>query len=950
MTVSTQVPAKRAGLVGRDEECRVLDALIDAVRAGQSRAVVVLGEPGIGKSALLEYLTGSAADLRILAGAGRRSETELPFAGLHQLFGTMTDRIDRLPVPQRNALRVAFGLEEGGTPDRYAVSLGVLGLLVELSREQPVLCVVDDEQWLDRATVLTLTFVARRMKSEAVGVVFASRDGREEFQGLPTLVLSGLTAHHARQLLDSVLAGPLDPSVRHQIVTETHGNPLALLELTRGAGPAELAGGFRFPGAVPLSPEIELSYRHRLDALPAAARQFLLLAAADPVGDPTTLWSAASRLGLGLTAVTPALASGLVSIGARVEFRDPVARAAVYRSAELVGRRQAHDALAAVTDPGSDPDRRAWHRAHAASSPDEDAAVELERSADHARSRGGLAAAAAFLERAAALTPDPAVRTRRLITAAQATRDAGGHDAALALLDTASMRPLDDAHAARVMRIRGIIAIEQHRRVEGVELLLGAAARFGPEYDQEARETALEALVGTFWDAELNDPLLARAAASVADIVQRSADPSTIVDLLLHGLYVRIVDGFAAAVPLLRRAVDTLVEGAPTERWQVFGVNRLFLMLAEELWDEDAMGVLAARQVVACRRDGALAALQQALNYCAFHRMHEGDFLAAGALIEESDAVAAVSTGRTNRHVEVVLSAWRGDETRTPKLSAEVRKLVVEGRATFAFCADYADAVLANAIGRFDVALEAGKRAFNGDQSIVASMVVPEIIDAASRTGDVDELRRLRDWLAERVGATPRPWNFGLHERCLALLDDDDERAEAHYRGSIEQLGTTRAQLEIARSQLLFGEWLRRKGRRGDARRYLREAHQTFSALGSVGFARRAARELRATGDVTVRAADRRHLSLTAQEGQIAALASAGLTNPEIGARLFISRRTVQYHLRKVFLKLDITSRAQLQQALPPGDAEPGDPGARSPSGTAPQAGAGSVRRLLDDR
>ncbi|WP_051570406.1 AAA family ATPase [Cryptosporangium arvum] len=903
--------------MGRDDECRVLDDVLEAVRAGESRALVVHGEPGIGKSALLQALVNKAGDLRILATVGMPSEAELPYAGLHQLFGTMTDRIDRLPVPQRNALRVAFGLQEGDSPDRYVVSLGVLGLLADLSRECPVLCVVDDEQWMDRETVLTLTFVARRMKSEAAAVVFASREGREEFQGLPTLVLTGISARHARELLDSVMAGPLDPSVRRQIVTETHGNPLALLDVARGVGPAELAGGFRFPGAVPLSPQVERGYRQRLDALPPAARQFLLLAAADPVGDPTTLWSAADRLGLELSAVTPALASGLISLGARVEFRDPLARSAVYRAAGLVARREVHEALAAVTDPSSDPDRRAWHRAHAADSPDEDTAVELEQSAGHARARGGLAAAAAFLERAAELTADPSTRTRRLIAAAEATRDAGGHEAALFLLDTASMRPLADEQAARVMRIRGIIAIEQHRRADGVELLLGAAARFGPDHAEEARATALEALAGTFWDARQNDPLFAKAAASVADIVRRSGDPSTFTDLLLEGLYVRIVDGFVAAVPLLRRAVDLLVTAAPTDRWPVFGVNRLLLMLAEELWDEEAMGVLATRQVVVCRRDGALAALQQALNYSAFHRMHEGDFLAAGALIEESLAVAAVSTGRTNRHVEVVLSAWRGDEIRTPKLSAEVRQQVLDGRATFGFCADYADAVLSNALGRFDVALEAGKRAFDSDQRIVASMVVSEIIDAASRTGDLNELRSIRDWLAERVAATPRAWNFGLHERCLALLRDDD-RAEDHYLESIAQLSTTRGQLEIARSQLLFGEWLRRKGRRGDARRYLRKAHQTFHALGSVGFAGRAARELQATGDVTTRAAERRHPSLTAQEAQIAALASAGLTNPEIGARLFISRRTVQYHLRKVFMKLDITSRAQLTQALPP--------------------------------
>ncbi|MFG1925962.1 AAA family ATPase [Cryptosporangium sp. NPDC048952] len=884
------------GLIGRHDECRTLDELVEAVRTGHSRALLVRGEAGIGKSALLTYAQSRASGLRVLRTTGIPAESELPFAGLHQLFGSLADRIDGLPAPQRDALRVAFGLADGSVPDRYVVALGLLRLLADLARERPVLCLVDDEQWLDRPTVLALSFVARRIDTEAVGFVFASREDAEDFRGIPTLALAGLSARAARELFDSVLTGPLDPSIRNSILTESRGNPLALLEWPRGVGPVELAGGFRFPGVVPLPFRIEATYRQRLDALPAAARQFLLLAAADAVGDPTTLWAAASRLGLEPSAVTPALASGLLAVGARVEFGDALARAAIYRAADIEQRRLVHDALAAVAP---DPDRRAWHRANATPGLDEQTADELERSADRAQARGGLAAAAAFLERAAALTVEPELRTRRMIAAAEATRDSGAHDAALALLESVESRPLDDDQAARAMRIRGLIAIEQHRREEGVDLVFAAANRFADRNSPEARETSLEALIATFWAAEPHDPLLARAAAAVAETVRRSAGPPNLTDLLLRGLYVRITEGFAASAPILQQAVDVLVAAAPSARWSVFGVFRQMLSLTEETWDEEAWGTFATRQIVVCRREGALALLSQVLNWTAFYRMHEGDLLAARALLDESNSVAAVTTGRTNRHVEAVLHAWCGDEEETRKFSDEVRRLITAQRGLFGFCADYADAVLANSLGQFHVALEAAKRAFESDQVLVGSMVVTELLDAAWQTGAVGELRVARKWLAERAVAIDTPWMQGIHQRSLALLAEDDA-AEEHHLRSIELLGATRSRIDTARAHLLFGEWLERRGRRDEAHEHLREAHQMFQTLGAVGFA------VRAEGDAV------QQPTLTEQEAQIAALASQGLSNPEIGARLFISRRTVQYHLRKVFAKLGITSRAQL--------------------------------------
>lgn len=913
MTVAAYVSRPAAALVGRVDECRALDELTAEVRAGRSRAMVVVGDPGIGKTALLNHLVTGAGDADVFRATGIRAEADLPFAGLHQLFGAMGDRIEHLPAPQRKALRVAFGSEDGDTPDLYVAGLAVLRLLTDLAGRRPVLCVVDDEQWLDRATVLALSFVARRTEA-AVGFVFAARRVASELDGLATLSLTGLSAHHAGELLDSALTGPLDPSVRHQIVAETRGNPLALLDLPRGVAPAELAGGFRFPAALPMPERIEAGYGRRLDALTGAARTFLLLAAADPVGDPTTLWAAATRLGLTTVTTAQALASGLVTIGARVEFRHPLARTAVYRAADLEQRREVHDALASVTDPGSDPDRRAWHRAHAATSPDEETATELERSADRARARGGLAAAAAFLERAATLTADPAARVRRLLCAAEAARDSGSLDAALVLLESAGLRSLDAREAARLARIRGLVEIERQHRAEAVDLLLGAAAGFAAAGAPEARETALEALVAALYDAEPGDPLIARTVAAIADTACRPADPVTLIDLLLRGLYLRVTEGFAAAAPMLRRALHVMA-GTPSGSWPTFGAFRLMAMLPVELWDEEAWSTLATRLVAVCRREGALGVLPAVLNFAAFHRLYEGDFFAAGALLDEADSVAVVTTGSSNRYTALVVSAWRGDEAGLCALRDRLSWQLRTSDGPYAFCAGYAEAVLANGLGRFDVALEAARRVFAAGQTAVGSAVVSELMDAASRTGDTEELRAARDWLADRMAAAPGPWVSGVHERAEALLAPDD-RAEHHYLESIWHLTLTSARLELARSYLLFGEWLRRRGRRGDARRHLRQAHQTFQALGAEGFARRAARELQATGDATVRIAEKRHEALTAQEAQIATLASSGLSNPEIGVRLFISRRTVQYHLRKVFMKLDITSRAQLQGAL----------------------------------
>src|ERR1700677_951203 len=450
---------RASGLTGRRGERGVLDQLIDAVRAGGSRGLVVRGEPGVGKSALLDYLAGGAPGCRAGRGAGVEAEMELACAGLHQVLAPVLDHLEGLPGPQREALRTAFGLSAGPVPDRFLVGLAVLGLVSEVAAGRPLICVVDDEQWLDRASVQALGFAARRLAAEPGGLVFAARMPGAELAGLPELAVEGLGEEDARTLLESALTGPVDARVRDLIVAETRGNPLALLELPRGLKPAELAGGFGVAGAGPPPGRIEDSFSRQISGLPEETQRLLQLAAADPSGDPLLVWRAAGRLGIRVQAAASAVRAGLVEFGARVRFRHPLARSAAYRSAPVQRMQEVHGALAEATDPAADPDRRAWHRAQATAGPDEDVADELERSAGRARDRGGLAAAAAFLERAALLTPDPVRRTERLLAAARAKREAGELDAALGLLVAAEAGPADARQAAEGEWLRGQIAL-----------------------------------------------------------------------------------------------------------------------------------------------------------------------------------------------------------------------------------------------------------------------------------------------------------------------------------------------------------------------------------------------------------------------------------------------------------------------------------------------------------
>jgi DNA-binding CsgD family transcriptional regulator len=912
-------PSDHVRLRGRRAECRRLDGLVDAVRSGESRVLVLRGEPVIGKTALLDYLAGRAAGCRLARAAGVQSEMELAFAGLHQLCAPMLDHADRLPAPQRAALHTAFGLSKGPVPDRFLLGLAVLGLLSDVAGERPLICLVDDEQWLDHASAQTLGFVGRRLAADPVGLVFAARVPGDDVAGLPGLAVEGLRADDARALLDSVVISSLEQRIRDQIVAETHGNPLALLELPRGLTPAQLAGGFGLPatGAVPT--RIEDSFRLQLDGLTAEARRLLQLAAADPSGDPLLVWQAAGQLGIPAQAGVPAVEAGLVEFGPRVKFRHPLARSAAYRSASTTDRRAMHGALAQATDPQADPDRRAWHRSQAAAGPDEDVAAELERSAGRAQARGGLAAAAAFLERAALLTPDPTHRGRRLLAAAQAMLGIDAHERAQALLDAAEACPLDERHAAQAERLRGQLAFDRDRNAEAQQLILTAARRLAPVDAALARETQLEVLWMAVVDSYLDSPRVRAATEAVRDAPPRPHPPRA-VDDLLDALALRLTEGHAAAAPAMAQVVSRLLALPPGDAgpWLWWAPGRVGQIMAFELWDLERAHALASHQVRLARDTGALSHLVGSLGYLVVTHLLAGELGTAAQLAGEQQLLAEAAGFALNPIAAIEVAVWQGEERTAAGLLEEHAKEFRGDGAVRALSIDgWVSAVLHNSFGRPAAARDAARRALEREPLGYGPFIVSELAEGAARTGDTELVETALRWMTERTQATPTDWALGITARIRALLASG-AAAEPWYRESVERLGRTSVRAELARSHLLYGEWLRRENRRVQAREQLRAAHQMLTTMGMAGFAERARRELAATGEtVQARSVSPATAMLTPQEAQVARLARDGLTNPEIGTRLYISARTAQYHLSKVFTKLGIISRSQLAQALP---------------------------------
>jgi DNA-binding CsgD family transcriptional regulator len=921
------MPAQGAPvLLGRASESAVLDWLLEDARRGESGVLVIRGEAGAGKTALLRYAAEQASNFRVAQIAGVESEIELAYAGLHQLCTPMFDRLDGLPEPQQLALRVVLGLCPGDPPDRFLVALAALGLMSAVPEERPLLCVVDDFQWVDDASARVLEFVARRLLAEPVALVFGVREpsGEPRLTRLPELVLPGLDDADARALLERVIPGRIDERVRDRIVAETRGNPLALLELPRGMSAAELAGGFAVPVATELSGSIEDGFRRRLDALPTDTRRLLQLAAGDPVAEPLLVWRAAERLGIEPEAATPAVDAGLFEIGAHVLFRHPLMRSAAYRSASPPERYALHAALAEATDAEIHPDRRAWHRAQAATGPDEEVARELERSAARAQARGGVAAAAAFLESAATLTPGPVDRVRRLLAAARAKRDAGALAVTLQLLSAAEAGPMSALQAAEVEHLRGQVAFDQRRVGDAVRLLASAAKRFEPLDVDLARTTHLEALGAAIWAGDHDRPGALVEAAEAARAAPPAPDPPGAADVVLDALAVRLTEGYAAAAPALEQALEVVLAlEAPAGdlgRWLWLTGARATGLIAIDLWDTDSWHELASRQVRVARESGALVQLQFALEFFARGQLASGELTGVAVILEEA-RVLAQATGKPAvgyAYEEMLLAAWRGQETLAPELIERTAQAATRhGLGRMVDVATYTKAILYNGVGRYEAARDAARVAFeHRDHVGHGPWVVAELAEAASRTGDRALVEAALEWLTERTQVTRTDWLLGIEARVRALLSEADA-AERAYRESIARLGRTRLRAELARSHLLYGEWLRREGRRVEAREHLRTAHDTFDAIGADGFAERTRHELLATGETVRKRRDDTRDDLTSQEEHIARLAVAGRTNAEIGSELFISPRTVEWHLTRVYMKLGISSRKALGDALP---------------------------------
>jgi DNA-binding CsgD family transcriptional regulator/predicted negative regulator of RcsB-dependent stress response len=906
-------------LRGRRDETGVLDRLLESVRGGESRVLVVHGEAGVGKSALLEYVEASASGCRVARAAGVQSEMELAFAGLHQLIAPMLDGVERLPTAQRDALLTAFGLAGGAAPDRFLVGLAVLGLLSNVAAHEPLLCLVDDAQWLDRASAQALAFVARRLVAESVALVFVVREPSDEddLVGLPELVVDGLGDDDARALLASVISWPLDERVRDRIVAETHGNPLALLELPRGLTPAQLAGGFGIPSFAALPGRIEDSFARRLAPLPLATRRLLLLAAAEPLGDSALLWRASDRLGIKAEAADAAESEGLVEFCVQVTFRHPLVRSAIYRSASPEQRREAHQALAEATDPELDPDRRAWHFAQAAPGPDEGVASELERCAERAQARGGLAAAAAFLERSAALTLEPGRRAARALAAARVMAQSGAFEAALRLLATAEAGPLDKLQRAWAELLRGQIAFASGRGREASPLLLKAATSFEPLDVGLARQTYLEAFSAAQYAGRFGTGAGLREAAQAARAAPRPTQPPSAPDLLLDGLALLNTEGYTGAAPTLKEALSAFSsEQTSTEealRWL-----GLASRTAVRLWDDESWDVLTTRYVRLARETGALGVLPIALNQRAGLHVCEGDFAAAAALLEEAGPITETTGSGLPLYTSLALAAYGGRERELSELiTASTNETVRRGLGVGPILLDWSIAVLNNGLGRYQDALAAAHRASEDSHELVFSTwAAVELIEAASRSGVPEQGADALERLSEGTRASGGDWALGV-QACARALLSDGHSAEPLYREAIDRLGRTRVRVTLARAHLLYGEWLRREHRRTDARQQLRIAHQMFVSMGAEGFGERTRRELLATGETARKRSVENAGQLTVQEAQVAELARQGLSNSEIGARLFISPRTVEYHLHKVFTKLGVNSRVQLHRVLP---------------------------------
>jgi DNA-binding CsgD family transcriptional regulator len=907
-------------LVGRDGEVAILDAAIADVRSGRSAVLVVRGEAGIGKTTLVEHVVGSATDVEILRVTGIESEIELPYAALHRLLLPLIPRIETLPKPRRVALATIFGLLPGEAPSEFLIGLATLTLLAEAARDRPLLCVIDDAQWLDRASVGMMTFVGRRLLADKVGMFFCVREKRTDdldFEGLPELRLHGLADADALTVLTDRAGGAVDPHVARRITAEAGGNPLALTEFVHQSTPEELRGDQLTSRSLPLSSRIEAHYLHRIRALPQAVQMVLLLASAESSGDPMLLWRATAALGMGddeLRDVENAIGDFLV-VRPHVVFRHALVRSAVYSGASTPLRRQVHRALAGVTDEFADPDRWAWHLAAGADGPDEAIAVHLERSAGRAGARGGHSAEATFLSKAAELTPDPHARGVRLLFASWAALAAGDYRRCLALVAQAESLLVGRGWQAQAARVRGA-ALSPLGRPDEAPAVLVASAEDLEEFDVAlARDTWTCALssgwlgLGRIRDLTLRDMATSMLAAP-STLDDKSA---TYGDGLRTGIAVRIAVGYTEAVPVLRQAIATM-NAVQQDRDQLKLEPVLMLLVAHELWDLDSgrrwLEGMAERE----RDHGVLIHLWQCLHSLAYIERSAGRLASARAYCLEAQGISrAIGLGPLVAFPgEAADLLWR-PEADVNEVVARLGEIIDQSLlGASATACRLALAIQGLAEGRYRDAYVHAQAVYDEDAPAFGNQILPELVEAAVRTGDTHLADAALQRLMVRALASGSDWARGLLSRSQALLAKDGA-AESHYANAIALLDKDRLPLDHARACLLYGEWLRRQKRRADSVEQLRHASEMFTSIGAEGFAERANIELRAVGAAPVRRhSTEQHRGLTAQEEQVSRLAAHGMTNREIATTLFISESTAAYHLKKVFRKLDVSSRREL--------------------------------------
>jgi DNA-binding CsgD family transcriptional regulator len=907
-------------MLGRDDERSAIDDVLTAARGGRSGALVFVGDAGMGKTTLLDHAVATATDFRITRIAGIESEAEFGFATLHRLLLEFLDRLEELPDPQRDALGSAFGLVDGPPPDRFLVGLAALTLLAAVAMERPLLCVIDDAQWVDRESLDTLAFVGRRLYADRMALLFAVRPepGRQvHLEGLTDVPVGPLGEQHTLELLASVASGPVNVEVARRIVATTEGCPLAVTELARNLTAAQLGGGDVLPDPLPLSGRLERHYIEQVRRLPSDTQLLVLLAAAQSSGDQAALWRAADELGISRDAATPLDDGDLVDLGNRVAFRHPLIRSAVYGGAGAGARRRVHAALARVSDRASELDSHARHLAAASLGPDEEVASELERAALRAGDHGRYAAHAALLTRAAELTPDRERQVDRLLAAAQLHLTAGSPSRARAALDDVRAELADPRRRAQATRLRAALgAYDMPARIPAV--LLDAAEDLESLDPRLARDTYAEALEASLVSCQITTGTTPEAIARAA--LRAPSDKSgdvTMADLMIDAFGTRLGVGYVEAVEPLRRFVAALLADDPAPRgftrWSAPGSDA-----AAELWDADGYRGLLLRMEEDERERGGLDALRITLGGLGHCDMWAGRFASSEARHDEATAISTAlgAPAFIWEMLKVELFAWQGRVAETRSI---VEVLTAHGDRFAGVAVNLAlvaSTILDLGLGDYDSALATARELFESDSPPQGTQILPELVEAAVRNDETSVARHARDRLAVRARASGSAWALGSLARSDALLASDD-RAEALYQEALHQLGRTYVRTDLARVRLLYGEWLRRRQRRVDAREQLRIAHEMFSGMGANAFAERARSELAATGERVRKRAVATSRELTPQEAQIGDLAAAGATNSEIATRLYLSAATIDYHLRKVYRKLGVSSRRELRKVLP---------------------------------